>query len=376
MPYDPTRDPYASFATSALSPARRLAAMVPSDATDLPRYGCLKVGGAGTVVLSPPTTPTAQPKLAGRGGRDHPRHRPQGARHGHHRDRPPRPHQLRARRAGPLNSRSAAPSQGSDLRRAAFPYLPTELGSRLAGWWDADDGASITLATSMSQWADKSGNSRHLGQATPSLQPVPSAGSLNGRAGIAFNRAYLTCLAASAPVTTAMALVIIASNDTASSNNRGIAVLYPNGATADYNSASAIVALEQMANGSYQSYAVNLVGVNSGAGIAGAGGRMLATENDGANAFAFRPNGALSPVAGTTIAAVNLSTATTIMLGGRNVGGPNVATYGYVGTLHVILLVNGALSEAERQKLEGYLASKWGLQALLPAAHPYKSATP
>jgi hypothetical protein len=51
MPYDATRDPYASLSASALSPARRLAAIVPSDTADLPRYGCLKVGGAGTVVL-------------------------------------------------------------------------------------------------------------------------------------------------------------------------------------------------------------------------------------------------------------------------------------------------------------------------------------
>jgi len=51
MPYDPTRDPFAALAISAFSPARRVAAAVPSDTSDLPRYGCLKVGGAGTVVL-------------------------------------------------------------------------------------------------------------------------------------------------------------------------------------------------------------------------------------------------------------------------------------------------------------------------------------
>jgi hypothetical protein len=51
MPYDATRDPFAALAASALSPARRLAAVTPSDGADLPRYGCLKVGGAGTVAL-------------------------------------------------------------------------------------------------------------------------------------------------------------------------------------------------------------------------------------------------------------------------------------------------------------------------------------
>jgi hypothetical protein len=34
------------------------------------------------------------------------------------------------------------------------------------------------------------------------------------------------------------------------------------------------------------------------------------------------------------------------------------------------------LSTTDRQKLEGYLAHKWGLAANLPADHPYKSAAP
>jgi hypothetical protein len=29
-----------------------------------------------------------------------------------------------------------------------------------------------------------------------------------------------------------------------------------------------------------------------------------------------------------------------------------------------------------RQKIEGYLAHKWGLQANLPVDHPYKSSAP
>ena len=51
MPYDSTRDPFATLAVSALSPARRLAAVTPSNTLDLPRYGCLRVGVAGTVML-------------------------------------------------------------------------------------------------------------------------------------------------------------------------------------------------------------------------------------------------------------------------------------------------------------------------------------
>jgi hypothetical protein len=41
-----------------------------------------------------------------------------------------------------------------------------------------------------------------------------------------------------------------------------------------------------------------------------------------------------------------------------------------------VLYFNVQLSEANRQKIEGYLAWKWGLQALLPGGHPHASAAP
>jgi len=41
-----------------------------------------------------------------------------------------------------------------------------------------------------------------------------------------------------------------------------------------------------------------------------------------------------------------------------------------------ILLFRNVLSESRRQKIEGYLAHKWGLTANLPASHPYKALHP
>ena len=40
------------------------------------------------------------------------------------------------------------------------------------------------------------------------------------------------------------------------------------------------------------------------------------------------------------------------------------------------MLVIGPLSDADREKAEGYLAHKWGLAGNLPDAHPYKAAPP
>lgn len=43
----------------------------------------------------------------------------------------------------------------------------------------------------------------------------------------------------------------------------------------------------------------------------------------------------------------------------------------WYGKISEVLIYNNALSNAERQQVEGYLAWKWGMQATLPATHPY-----
>lgn len=46
------------------------------------------------------------------------------------------------------------------------------------------------------------------------------------------------------------------------------------------------------------------------------------------------------------------------------------------GTLRELIVWNKAISDPDRQKLEGYLAHKWGLEGNFDAAHPYKDSPP
>ena len=46
------------------------------------------------------------------------------------------------------------------------------------------------------------------------------------------------------------------------------------------------------------------------------------------------------------------------------------------GLLAEIILISGIASLENRQKIEGYLAHKWGLTTNLPSDHPYKSVAP
>ena len=49
--------------------------------------------------------------------------------------------------------------------------------------------------------------------------------------------------------------------------------------------------------------------------------------------------------------------------------------YSNISVAEIIVLYE-AISTVNRQKLEGYLAHKWGLTANLPADHPYKTVGP
>ncbi len=61
-----------------------------------------------------------------------------------------------------------------------------------------------------------------------------------------------------------------------------------------------------------------------------------------------------------------------------NIGKRTGATPGdpFKGSIAEVVVTFGSFAEGEREKFEGYLAHKWGLEANLPAEHPYKEAWP
>ena len=64
---------------------------------------------------------------------------------------------------------------------------------------------------------------------------------------------------------------------------------------------------------------------------------------------------------------------------GIRIGADSVTTPGafaWDGQIGEIVIVSGDLTAANRQRLEGYLAWKWGLEANLPSNHPYKLLPP
>jgi len=58
---------------------------------------------------------------------------------------------------------------------------------RPALWLDAADASTVSVATGVSEWRDKSGNGRHFTQTTTANQPAYNQNGINGLSSISFD---------------------------------------------------------------------------------------------------------------------------------------------------------------------------------------------
>jgi hypothetical protein len=284
-----------------------------------------------------------------------------------------------------FRAQASKSQSSSSIRRFAnsgpvLPFNPASIpGCQL--WLDAADTSSILLSGSsnVSLWIDKSNTGT---TATPTRGPSGNQITyvtvdtyrgvyINNNGSVGYNSSTYSQL-------------------TVQSNFQ---------TTADY-SVFAVVNLSNVPAGEYQTIYANARGdsgetrtPNFGAGMS------LEFNADSANRMingAFIGTGRLQTALISSSSALTAYTNTTAygsvtngftrvstdvgalpMIGGTfgAVGGgsDNRFTTGY---FHEILVYNTALSTIQRQKVEGYLAHKWGLQTSLPSNHPHKTIAP
>jgi hypothetical protein len=232
-------------------------------------------------------------------------------------------------------------------------WTPADISTEL--WLDGADASTITLVSGkVSQWDDKKGNGRSATQTNAALRPVYSATGLGGKGAVALDTAtgqlsvnsfgsgtysWFCALGASSGTTltliggvnTFIPLAVVSTNSN---------ILRVNG-TNDPSSAS------QLYNGeSTQSV-------------------VLRTD------VYYKLSSAA--VTDAIAAYVNIPVITsTVRLGWTDAN----ASYGYTGFAGEFIVVSGTPSTTDRQKIEGYLAHKWGMTGNLPAGHPYKTVAP
>ena len=247
-------------------------------------------------------------------------------------------------------------------------WTPSEISTAL--WLDADDAATITeVSGKVSQWNDKSGNSRHYAQAAEAKRPVYSANKvvfsgaeylslgsntlLRNIAGVSLfvvNRysalaanmmSFYVGLPVSIPGSERFQLIYVFSQlktGTAARDNDDTQVLVYNSIADSVDEQALFGSVVTFSAGSFVHYKN---GVSQGSSSA------LASANT------TDENAAVSVV-----------------------GARADDTRFMVGDIYEVVLVHSAIDTDTRQKIEGSLAHKWGLTASLAGDHPYKTDPP
>jgi hypothetical protein len=237
--------------------------------------------------------------------------------------------------------------------------MPNRLGASLALWLDAADTSTVILnGSTVSQWADKSGNGNHVSQAIAANQPAYSTGL------VTFDGSNDALFAATPIITTTDAGTVTmfsVSSLVAGESGYLYGALDGGGGCGLYQENNNIGFARSIAGASsnQRPHGIAL----PGQGVIG----VVFSDNTANHSF----NGTITSVTGGLA-----FTAPTVefTLGNRR-NGASAATY-WQGGHREIVVSNTALSTTDRQKLEGYLAHKWGVATDLPAAHPFRIVPP
>ena len=251
----------------------------------------------------------------------------------------------------PVPSILTAPLSRQSLSTSSAPIVyfnPTYIpGCQL--WFDAADVATLALSGStVTSWRDKSGTGRN---ATAVGTPTYSNN------GVVFTRSpYFTTTYSAVPTAET---IFVVTTFTGSVNFINYAII---GSTA--SNGRALIAYRDNSSAASAIYTGTVgVGFGSGTGIS-FNTRFIAKCVYSGGSGATGINGdALS-----TSAVFNYSGAGLTTIGFNSLQ--------YEGIMNEIVIYNTALSTAQRQQVEGYLAWKWGLQSNLPSNHPYRNSVP
>jgi len=242
-------------------------------------------------------------------------------------------------------------------------WSPAEITTAL--WLDAADASTVTtVSNAVSEWRDKSGNARHATQSTAGERPTYTSAGQNGLNVLTFDGSndWLLLPNAAAPLGVNATFAAGKPNHTAASCCFVSREYYINGWAIDSRDSGTAARYTFNANATTSATLTNntnkiLTGIYNGSivSISVNGGTATTTNNSTAPSHDARD---------------------LTVVGARfNNGGLPLASL-YRGPMYEIIVLHSVPSTDTRQRIEGYLAHKWGLTANLPAGHPYKLVVP
>lgn len=255
--------------------------------------------------------------------------------------------------------------------RTAGPFLPNQLAN-LAIWYDANDLNTINLrGTSVVTWFDKSGNARNATYGSAVTNPAYTTNQVNGLPVVANtgNSGLTGTLVVNG--LTNMFIFVVVNNTSATNytNNTGYYLLWWN-ETGAWGQIQLYISQTRIdwRFGTSQVGNQPTYPLNSPANV-GTTYNIFMISKVGTAETAYQ-NGTL--VASYTAANTTIQNTSSTFI----ITGPSLGTLTYsTNNIAEILIYTGDMS-ASRQRIEGYLAWKWGLVANLPANHPFKNTPP
>lgn len=273
----------------------------------------------------------------------------------------------------------------SPFRFAGSLWTAANLNAPPALW--CNDASAVTGTTTASQWSDISGSGHHLTQATSGAQPTIVASGLSGRRTLQFDGAT-DLMRFSAPSFAGvgqgwMAAVVKRTALDGTFVGRQLAYV-PVNSTAGNTRLGLVLASGGVANrlGSVARRldADSAAGTLNGATIADTGWHIVLLAQDWANGDGYLYSDGGSAASNTSMTSEGSTSATAPASSGcvgAALNGSGVAISFANMELAELLMGSGSLPSAgEVERLFGWLAHKWGLTALLPSDHPYKSFAP
>ncbi len=244
-------------------------------------------------------------------------------------------------------------------------WRPTQIsGCQL--WFDAADvngnGTTISAGTSVTNWRDKSGNGRNASSVVGT--PVMSNNSIISRVGVFFNgSSYLT--GSFSYTFNTLSWFVVGTMDS-DGDAYGRLLSFGDASQYDFDSTLRLNALARFnLTNEIGTYRNAYIGSNMF--ISYSSPFMYSSVLDGTNNTPY-----LNGTQGTGAATSGNFGFNTFGLSASF--GLNVQRN--KGFLFEVIVFSRALTTAQRQQIEGYLAWKWGLQVNLPPSHPYKMQVP
>ena len=265
-------------------------------------------------------------------------------------------------------------------------------------WLDAADASTVTTVSgNVSQWNDKSGNGRNAMQSTSGKRPAYQSAAQNGLNAVRFTAASEHFLTAGTTSTwnflhdgTDSSVFLVSrvrstgdnpdaahgfiSTASTGSADKGALFFYDDRSIVPRN--NALVSIVYRAEIGV-STAISSVNDLITPGAYSISSLYLDADNaTAASRIKFRVNGGADTGSNALTNPASAGNSTDALNIGSTGAGATSRGFYLSGDICEILILNTQPNITGRQKLEGYLAHKWGLTANLPSDHPYKTAVP